>query len=150
VPVVDSRRGEFTYYGSPQLSPDGSRIVYDASPGKHFGETHLFLAQLEGDSLKHVDLGVGNCPAFSPDGKLIAFLLNPGPGERGTPGLWIMNADGSRRQRLTDGSIPEWSPDEMRILNATFSSPVEISFLNPRDGQRQAAEFPMHRIYSIP
>ena len=53
--------------------------------------------------------------AWSPDHRRIAFA---GGGIRGREGIWVMNADGSRKRRLTgrvgDGD-PTWSPDGRRI-----------------------------------
>ena len=45
-------------------------------------------------------------PAWSPDGKRIAFYSNRG----GRDGIWVMNADGRNQKRLTDGNCPSWSP----------------------------------------
>jgi Tol biopolymer transport system component len=56
----------------------------------------------------------GQQPAWSPGRKRIAFA---GAG-LGRNGIWVMNADGSRKRRLTsrpgDGD-PTWSPDGRRI-----------------------------------
>lgn len=54
-------------------------------------------------------------PAWSPDRRRIAYA---GGGVLGKEGIWVMNADGGRKQRLTsragDGD-PTWSPDGRRI-----------------------------------
>jgi TolB protein len=54
-------------------------------------------------------------PAWSPNRRRIAFA---GGGILGREGIWVMNADGSARRRLTtragDGD-PTWSPDGRRI-----------------------------------
>jgi eukaryotic-like serine/threonine-protein kinase len=55
-------------------------------------------------------------PAYSPDGKSIAFVSN----RSGTDEIWVCDSDGSKRVKLTSlggGSIfgPEWSPDSQSI-----------------------------------
>jgi Tol biopolymer transport system component len=56
-------------------------------------------------------------PAWSPDGKKIAFCSD----RDGVPGIYVMNADGSNVVRLTsdDDWAPAWSPDGKKIA---FSS----------------------------
>ena len=46
-------------------------------------------------------------PSWSPDGTEIAYRSE----RKGEPEIWIMNADGTDRRRLTDGLSPAWSPD---------------------------------------
>ena len=62
-------------------------------------------------------------PAWSPDGRRLAYVHSSGrqlgPGTSGTE-IWVMNADGRSKRRLTrnalwDGS-PTWSPDGRSIL----------------------------------
>jgi Tol biopolymer transport system component len=62
-------------------------------------------------------------PAWSPDGRRIAYVHSTGrrlgTGTAGTE-IWVMNADGTSKRRLTrngiwDGS-PTWSPDGRSIL----------------------------------
>jgi Tol biopolymer transport system component len=58
--------------------------------------------------------------AWSPDGRQIAFLLNPG-GDRAGNNLHVMNADGAQKITLTDnisGSVEgfDWAPDSRQIV----------------------------------
>ena len=53
-------------------------------------------------------LARGSTPAWSPDGRQIAFLRSGA--------IYVMNADGTRQRRLARGSAPAWSPDGRRIV----------------------------------
>ena len=86
--------------------------AYPGSNGKIAFERgvprHIFVMNADGSNV--VDLGPGADPAWSPDGSRIAF-------EEGVD-IWVMNADGSDRHRITDDpastrrvSAPTWSPD---------------------------------------
>src|ERR1051326_3621190 len=50
-------------------------------------------------------------PMFSPDGKSILLTSTRG----GKPGVWRMEPDGSKPERLCDGDQAEWSPDGRTI-----------------------------------
>jgi Tol biopolymer transport system component len=64
-------------------------------------------------------------PAWSPDGKRIAFVRSTGntigPQTLGTE-IWVMDASGKHKRRLTRNRLvdesPSWSPDGRRILFA--------------------------------
>ena len=62
-------------------------------------------------------------PAWSPDGKLIAFSSN----RDGKPGIFVMNADGSGVKRLTSTTgvddWPAWSPDGSMIAFQRSTAP---------------------------
>ncbi|MDE0503059.1 MAG: hypothetical protein OXI86_03180, partial [Candidatus Poribacteria bacterium] len=55
-------------------------------------------------------------PAWSPDGKKIAFVSNR---NGGYIQIWVIDADGNNPVRLTDGvedTYPDWSPDGTKIV----------------------------------
>jgi Tol biopolymer transport system component len=110
--------GEDSAMTSPQQSPDGKYIAYDTSavfnsagqPDLEYD--HVLVVSSDGGEPR--DLGVGMLPGWSPDSKQICFSV--APGARGDkPSLYVMNADGSGRQRLFEADAGRWSPDGGRI-----------------------------------
>jgi TolB protein len=59
-------------------------------------------------------------PAWSPDGKQIAFSRTP-PDPGSQPYIWVMNANGSDQKALTTGWAPAWSPDGNQIAFSAAS-----------------------------
>jgi Tol biopolymer transport system component len=67
-------------------------------------------------------------PAWSPDGKQIAYAGLPDESERES-NIYVMNADGSGARRLTElkglAFSPSWSPDGKQIAFSTLEEPEE-------------------------
>ena len=97
---------------SASWSPDGTRLVYSALlPATPAYE--IFVSAADGShpvQLTHTTDSGNTQPAFSPDGKWIAFI-NGGPGAGFTNRVWVMAADGSDAAPLTAGprdAYPQW------------------------------------------
>lgn len=80
---------------------------------RHRGDYHIYVMRPDGSNL--VRIAPGTVPAWSPDGKQIAFEWEADT----TDYIHVMNTDGSNLTRLTDNQfsegLPKWSPDGQHI-----------------------------------
>jgi len=113
---------------SPEISPDGKRVVYEVSRTNwedNAFERDLWIVETatgEGHQLTASKKSSTNA-AWSPDGKSIAFLSER-PGQiSGTPEgkkqIYVIAADGGEARQLTKVetgvNILAWSPDSKRL-----------------------------------
>jgi Tol biopolymer transport system component/imidazolonepropionase-like amidohydrolase len=116
LPLEPTRRLEFTTHEGSWLSIDVSprtgEIVFDL-----LGD--LYLLDAHGGSARRLTDGqpFDSQPRFSPDGARVCYLSDAGGAEQ----VWIMNADGSGRRPLTQGSrqlfaSPAWTRDGRYIV----------------------------------
>jgi TolB protein len=134
--------GVYTAEGT--LSPDGQTIVFTSLKD---GDLDIYTMRVDGSNLKRLTTAPGydGGPFWSHDGKRIVYrawhpadtaltnyqdllrqrLVRPNRME-----IWIMNADGSNQQRITNlggaNFAPYFTPDDRRII---FSS----NHRNPRN-----------------
>lgn len=149
--VADEPRGSLTYIGSPSWSSDGRQILFDATPsGKDWRKTRLKMLDMSKTPVTTTDLGAGNCPALSPDGGRIAFLLNAGAVKDARRGVWLMDADGSNRRHLGGFGCPKWSPDGSKLLIVGFGRPLPLSVIDVKTGKERPVQLGSHKIWSIP
>lgn len=106
----------------PDISPDGSRILFRSSRSGHF---ELYVSNRDGSGLRQLTHLASHCGSarWSPDGKWIAYDSVqdfPGPeGVRKFDNIYVMPAEGGRARRLTGDTagsvVPNWSADSQWV-----------------------------------
>ena len=98
-------------------SPNGRTLAFEWEPiNAPMGITpDIAVINVDGTGFRKLTEhpGNGRYPAWSPDGRQIAFSSD----RNHRAGIFLMNADGSDVRRLTDGGEerPSWAPDGQKI-----------------------------------
>jgi TolB protein len=105
----------------PAWSPDGRRVAFaralPAAGGRSLAGFDIYVARVRGGRLRRLTRDVGNDtqPAWSPNGKLIAFTSD----RTGNQDVYTVRPNGRGLRRLTgtpaEDSAPSWSPNGRRI-----------------------------------
>jgi TolB protein len=105
--------GGFAGMHRPTVAPDNSRVAFSIPA---LGGQQIASVNLQGRDRKYLtQVGLNNWPAFSPDGKEIAF----GSSRDGHFEIYLMDSAGNAVRRLTRSQAmnmrPAWSPDGRRL-----------------------------------
>lgn len=114
---------------NPSQSRDG-RIAFESNRD---GNSEIYVVNRDGSGLQRLtnDMGAETFddvqPAFSPDGKTIAWASTNGNSKNHTTNIWLMNSDGKNKRQFvfnttptnglaTIGSRdPAWTPDSKKL-----------------------------------
>ncbi|NBC01195.1 MAG: S9 family peptidase, partial [Bacteroidetes bacterium] len=120
---------------NPQLSPDGSEIVYTRGwidPKSDDRKSELWIMDADGERKRF--LAEGSSATWSPDGTRIAYLAEGAPGGSQIYIRW-MDDEGATSQitRMTQSpSNIRWSPDgESIAFNRAVKTPVKLTISMP-------------------
>jgi dipeptidyl aminopeptidase/acylaminoacyl peptidase len=109
--------------GAPVVSPDGSRVAYTVSTydmDENRGNADIYLLPLAGGSPRRLTTNKASdsSPAWSPDGKLIAFVSKREGDQAGQ--IYVISTDGGEAERVTEmplgASDPHFVPGPGRRL----------------------------------
>jgi len=110
------------YDGEPQLSPDGTKIVFASFRS---GNSEIWKSDADGNNaVQLTSFGGENAgtPRWSPDGKWIAIDRRPGDHSQ----IYVIDAEGRNMRAITDGeyenSVPSWSRDGKSIYFGSMRS----------------------------
>ena len=126
----------------PSFPARGERIAFQRAAGG--SDYNILLIDPDRSNIRNLTGALGGRnihPAWSPDGRSIAFVSDRAPA-----GLYVMNADGSGLRDLSNGGAggvyPTWAPDGRRlafsssrgggsdiwVVGADGTNPVQITF----------------------
>jgi dipeptidyl aminopeptidase/acylaminoacyl peptidase len=125
--LTNTPENEYGYrnVGSPTWSPGGRKIAFVSLHDRKNPDdyrTDIWVMNADGsgktnitDTLRTTE----GAPAWSPDGKRIAFVRYTGPNELPRANIYVMNPNGTGETKLTSAGTSDtalsWSPDGTKI-----------------------------------
>jgi dipeptidyl aminopeptidase/acylaminoacyl peptidase len=163
-PTIDQSL-EMRTVSAPQISPDGSHVIYEETRtdwDDNAFDTDLWIANVATGETHQLTVASksSDSAAWSPDGRLIAFLSNrPGPLPKSPEGkkqVYVMPADGGEAQQLTklENGVDafEWAPDSKHIA-LTAEAPETKAMKDRKDtfGDYHVvhADYPMIHLWLV-
>ncbi|MFC3416122.1 S9 family peptidase [Algoriphagus hitonicola] len=143
---------DLEYVSDPQISPDGSRIVFvrnfkDIMSDRDY--SNLWISNPDGSNLRQLTHGNQRdyAPRWSHDGKKLAFLSNQ---DDEKVKLYLYYLDSRETITLTNTATPpgavSWSPDDRQLAFTQFVPEAKKSILDI-PGKPEGAEWNAPPIY---
>jgi serine/threonine protein kinase len=137
-----------SYYALPSFSPDGKWICF--ALGANDAETNIFKMQIPGGEpiqLTYFNHALTSSPAWSPDGRRIAFVSD----QNGTPRVWTISASGGTPQPLeetnaanTNSHLAWWPSRDIVYQKSGIRNYLRIN------GNAQTAILPQESVGWVP
>lgn len=144
-PITESDLHAFQWVSAPQISPDGTKIIYTHVHGnakKDGYDTALWMVPFKGGAPRQLTSGPRDTGAqWSPDGKTLAFVRAGEKDGKPQPGqIFLLPMDGGEARALTDlakgASGIVWSADGRRIAFTSTTLAKDLETKDTKDPEK--------------
>jgi TolB protein len=118
----------------PTVSKDGNKVAYQVANSENKAGWSIWVMDRDGRSA--TELGEGEEPAFSPDGKKLAFTATDAKGSRQ---IWVMDTSGGNRVQITnenDNHKPVWHPSGKKLVFVSNRAENDDVWMSELDSPR--------------
>lgn len=133
----------FPTLGLPDVSPDGTRMLFHRTSSEAKVGSQIVLSDLRGEVI--TELCSGTHPSWSADGNQFVCARTVAEGLAGKQ-IWLMASDGRGGRSIGQGTSPSWSPNGKMIAFLHDNGIVlydtekeESHVLVPREGHRYSS-----------